>query len=229
MLQISDVAVLIVMCATPLFGRAADRVGRKPVYLAGASAAVVLAFPSFWALNSGTFIGASRDLRADPAQHGHVHDAGRLVPELFPAPVPGHRLRVRRAVGHRRARRPRPTIAQALLRSSHGHSWTVSTYIAGVCFTSLIFAALTRKPGRVAGPRCRSKRPGRSNRPGVPGVSMCIPGRGLSLGAGPGSVSVGPVGSSAAGSAAAASDGPSAAKPHLDRLHRPHHQLRERR
>jgi MFS family permease len=144
MLQISDVAVLIVMCATPLFGRAADRVGRKPVYLAGAFAAVVLAFPSFWALNSGTFIGGVGAICGLILPSMAMYTTqGAWFPELFPPQfrVTGSGFGVQLATAALGG--PAPTIAQALLRSSHGHSWSVSTYIAGVCFTSLIFAALT--------------------------------------------------------------------------------------
>jgi hypothetical protein len=59
---------------------------------------------------------------------------------------------------------PAPTIAQALIRHSHGHSWSVSLYVAGVCFASLIFAVLT--PDTRLGRRpSRSRWPGQGDAP----------------------------------------------------------------
>ncbi|MET0187751.1 MAG: MFS transporter [Pseudonocardia sediminis] len=47
------VAAALGVGATLLYGRLADAVGRRPLYLAGTGATVVLAFPMFWLLNSG--------------------------------------------------------------------------------------------------------------------------------------------------------------------------------
>jgi len=151
MLQISDVAVLIVMCATPLFGRAADRVGRKPCTSPVRPPRLVLAFPSFWALKQRHVHRRRRAICGLILPSMAMYTTqGAWFPELFPPQfrVTGSGFGVQLATAALGG--PAPTIAQALLRSSHGHSWTVSTYIAGVCFTSLIFAALTpeTRPGR---------------------------------------------------------------------------------
>ena len=42
------------MLTTPLYGMLSDRIGRRPVYLFGAIGLAVLAFPVFWAINSGS-------------------------------------------------------------------------------------------------------------------------------------------------------------------------------
>jgi MFS family permease len=144
MLQIVDVAVLITMVVTPLFGYAADRVGRKPVYVVGAFAAVVLAFPAFAALNSGTFIGAVLAIcgLVIPSMCMYTTQ-GAWFPELFPTAVRVTAAGVGVQLATTALGGPAPTIAQALIRQSHGHSWSVALYVAGVCFCSMIFALLT--------------------------------------------------------------------------------------
>jgi MFS family permease len=144
MLQIVDVSVLIVMVVTPFFGRAVDRVGRKPVYVLGAFAAVVLAFPSFAALNSGTFIGGVGAICGliIPSMCMYTTQ-GAWFPELFPTAVRVTAAGVGVQLATTALGGPAPTIAQALIRQSHGHSWSVALYVAGVCFCSMIFALLT--------------------------------------------------------------------------------------
>jgi metabolite-proton symporter len=159
MLQISDVAVLIAMAVTPIFGRAADRVGRKTLYIGGAFAAVVLAYPAFWSLNSGTFIGGVGCIVGLVVPSMAMYTTqGAWFPELFPPKfrVTGSGLGVQLATAALGG--PAPTIAQALIRHSHGHSWSVSLYVAGVCFSSLIFAVLTpdTRPGKCRGKQTAS-------------------------------------------------------------------------
>ncbi|NKQ52297.1 MHS family MFS transporter [Amycolatopsis sp. K13G38] len=47
------IAAAIGMVVTPLYGILSDRIGRKRVYGAGVVAVAVLAFPSFWAIQTG--------------------------------------------------------------------------------------------------------------------------------------------------------------------------------
>ncbi|MFV2194940.1 MFS transporter [Nocardiopsis sp. LOL_012] len=47
---ISSVLAIIL---TPVYARLSDRIGRRPVYLAGALAVSVIAFPSLWLVNTG--------------------------------------------------------------------------------------------------------------------------------------------------------------------------------
>jgi MHS family metabolite:H+ symporter-like MFS transporter len=105
---------------------------------------MTLAFPAFWALDSGTFVGgvAAIDGLILPSMSMYTTQ-GAWFPELFPARfrVTGAGLGVQLATVVLGG--PAPTIAQALLRASHGRSWSVAAYIAGVAFTSLVFVLLT--------------------------------------------------------------------------------------
>ncbi|GAB93421.1 MFS transporter [Gordonia rhizosphera] len=64
MLLISVIANLVMLVSQPLWGIAADRIGRKPVFLGGAIGCAVLAFPylaiittgSFWAILFATLV-----------------------------------------------------------------------------------------------------------------------------------------------------------------------------
>jgi MHS family proline/betaine transporter-like MFS transporter len=49
-LEINTLSMLLVLAATPCFGLASDRLGRKPVLLGSVSGIIVLALPLFWLL-----------------------------------------------------------------------------------------------------------------------------------------------------------------------------------
>ncbi|MEV2275313.1 MFS transporter [Nocardiopsis sp. NPDC049922] len=51
------VSSTLAIALTPLYARLSDRVGRRPVYLGGALAVAVTAFPAFWLVNTGAVAG----------------------------------------------------------------------------------------------------------------------------------------------------------------------------
>jgi MFS family permease len=167
MLEVMLTAVLIACAVNPLFGRAGDLIGRRTVYVLGASAAIVLAFPAFRALDSGTFVGgvAAFDGLILPSMAMYTTQ-GAWFPELFPAKfrVTGAGLGVQLATVALGG--PAPTIAQALLRSSHGKSWSVAAYICGVAAVSLTFALLTPES------RPRFPAPDEADRAPAPAVAI---------------------------------------------------------
>jgi MFS family permease len=144
MLEVLSVGVVIVGLVTPCYGWAVDRLGRRSVYACGAIAAAALAFPAFRALNTGTFVGgvAAIDGLLLPSMAMYTTQ-GAWFPELFPARfrVTGAGLGVQLATVALGG--PAPTIAQSLLRASHGRSWSVAAYICSVAVVSLCFTLLT--------------------------------------------------------------------------------------
>ena len=72
----------------PLFALLSDRVGRRPVYLAGAVGTVVVAFPVFWLIDTGStlliFLGLLLGGVANSAMYG---PQAALFAELFSAEV----------------------------------------------------------------------------------------------------------------------------------------------
>ncbi|HEX3827177.1 MAG TPA: MFS transporter [Sporichthyaceae bacterium] len=144
MLEVICVGALVAGLCIPLFARAGDLVGRRTVYLVGALAAAALAFPAFRALDTGTFVGgvAAVDALIVPSMAMYTTQ-GAWFPELFPAQlrVTGAGLGVQLATVILGG--PAPTIAQALMRASHGHTWSVAAYVSGVALVSAVFVLCT--------------------------------------------------------------------------------------
>lgn len=55
-LAIVLISCVVCLFATPVFGALSDRLGRRPVYLAGAVLMGATAFPLFWLLDTGVFV-----------------------------------------------------------------------------------------------------------------------------------------------------------------------------
>lgn len=54
-LVVNGVFLLTATIAGPIFGTLADRIGRRPIYLAGSITAALVAFPLFWVYGTGDF------------------------------------------------------------------------------------------------------------------------------------------------------------------------------
>ncbi|MBA7470109.1 Fosfomycin resistance protein AbaF [subsurface metagenome] len=138
------VASGVAMVATPLFGAISDRVGRRPVVIAGSLITALFAFPFFWLLEGGTQLtiliamivgqGIALSLVFGPQ--------GALLSELF-----GTRMRltgfsVGRELSSILFAGLSPLVAATLVSSAGGAIWPVSAYVAGASVVSLIVAVL---------------------------------------------------------------------------------------
>jgi MHS family shikimate/dehydroshikimate transporter-like MFS transporter len=144
MLAVVCTGVAITMVGAPFLGLLVDRVGRKPLYVAGTLATMALAFPAFRLLETGEFVpGVGAVLCLIGPSTVLYTTQGAFFTELFPPElrVTGAGLGVQLATVALGG--PAPVIAQSLLTHSHGRPWSVSLYICGVAFTSLVFALLT--------------------------------------------------------------------------------------
>ena len=65
MLWVVLVACIIGLIFIPVFGRLSDKVGRRPIIAAGIAGEVILAFPFFWLINTGSARRSLPRLRAD--------------------------------------------------------------------------------------------------------------------------------------------------------------------
>jgi metabolite-proton symporter len=133
------IAAAIQMLVIPLSGMLSDRVGRRPVYLAGAIYVGLFAFPFFWLIE--TRITELIWLAIVLALIGHALMYGpqaAFFSELF-----GTRVRYSGAsIGYQLASPLAggiaPLIATALLEWSGGASWPVSVYLIATALITLV-------------------------------------------------------------------------------------------
>ncbi|KFE68328.1 MFS transporter [Hyalangium minutum] len=132
------VACAVHLVAIPAFGAASDRFGRRPVYLAGAFASALMAFPFFWLLDTKEvgliWLAISLGMIAHAAMYG---PQASFFSELF-----GTRVRYSGAsLGYQIASvfagGLSPIIATGLLKK-YNASWPVSGYLIGLAALTLV-------------------------------------------------------------------------------------------
>lgn len=143
------VASAVQFFVIPLFGILSDRLGRRPVYLAGALALAAFAFPFFWIVDtaSTTLIGLAIVL-------GLIVHAAMYAPQAaFFSELFGTEVRYTGAsIGYQLASPLAgglaPLISVALLKWSDGRPWPIAVYLivlAAITLISVYLAAETHR------------------------------------------------------------------------------------
>jgi MFS transporter, MHS family, shikimate and dehydroshikimate transport protein len=124
----------------PLFGALSDRIGRRPVYMLGCLAAIVLSFPIFWAIETrdpltvvlGFVIGMS-------VGHGIMYGVqASFLSEMFPSNLRysgaslGYQLAA--PIGGGLV----PVIAAAVAGRNHGATWPVSILMIALALITMV-------------------------------------------------------------------------------------------
>ncbi len=137
------------LIATPFFGALSDRVGRKPVYLGGATFLAAFAFPFFWMMctreREWVWLALAVGMVGHAAMYG---PQAAFLSELF-----GTRVRYTGAsLGYQLAAPlsggVAPLIATALLRWSDGDPWPVGVYLVGMALVTITAVLLATETHR---------------------------------------------------------------------------------
>ncbi|MDF2560576.1 MAG: putative transporter [Microbacterium sp.] len=132
------VACIVALFAIPAFGRLSDRVGRKPVIAGGIIAEIVLAFPFFWLLDTGSdamvFVAYALMMLAFSANYGPI---ATFLAELFGSKIRYSGLSVAYMLSGLLGSAITPAITVTLL-SITGQSSSIAWYVGGAAVLSLI-------------------------------------------------------------------------------------------
>lgn len=135
------IAAVVTLFTIPLFGWLSDRVGRRPVFLGGALAAAILAFPLFLGIDSGSTALmwlASIGVLAGGYAAMYGPEAS-FMSELFPTRVRYSGISVSAQFAGIIAGGIAPLIATALLTQA-GHYWPVAVYLIAMAAISFFTA-----------------------------------------------------------------------------------------
>ena len=135
------------LVSIPAFAALSDRLGRRPVYLAGALSLGLFAFPFFWLVDSGMpaliWLALALGLTAVAAMYG---PQAAFFSELFGTKVRYSGASLGSQLAAPFAGGLAPLIATALLGWSDGQPWPVALYMIGmvlITFSSVYLALET--------------------------------------------------------------------------------------
>lgn len=135
--------------AIPLFGIWSDKIGRRPVYLAGAVLVVLFAFPFFWLVDQKSMLGLVGAVTLGLIIHSAMYGPqAAFFSELF-----GTRVRYSGAsLGYQLASPLAgglaPLIATALLARTEGKPWPVALYLIGMAAITILSVWLAEETSR---------------------------------------------------------------------------------
>jgi MFS transporter, MHS family, shikimate and dehydroshikimate transport protein len=144
------VAALVCAFAAPAWGALSDKVGRRPVYIWGAVACGLLAFPFFWMLGTKQPLVIWMAIVL-PLSLGHAAMYGpqaSFFSELFSARIRYSGASLGYQLASVFAGGLSPLIATALLAWTGGHPWAIALYMIALVLITVVsvsFAAETHR------------------------------------------------------------------------------------
>jgi MHS family shikimate/dehydroshikimate transporter-like MFS transporter len=134
------VAELLTIPATLLFGRLADRIGRKPVLIGAALFAIVFAFPMFalFQTESSFLVGVGLVLGLAIVQGGTIGVSAAMLAEMFPTSMRWSGIAISREIPAAVVGGTAPLVATALVAVAGGTPWLVASYLVALSVIGLI-------------------------------------------------------------------------------------------
>ena len=137
------IAAFATMITIPIFARLTDRLGRRPIFMAGALFTGLFAFPFFWLLETGNpvLITLSVVLALSVGWSAMYAPQAAYFAELFEPQVRYSGMSIGAQLVAIVAGGPSPLIATAAIASTGGLSWPISLWLIGVSLISLLALA----------------------------------------------------------------------------------------
>lgn len=143
---------VVELITIPLFGALSDRIGRRPVYMLGCLAAIVLAFPIFWGIETKdpTLVILSFVVGMSVG-HGIMYGVqASFLSEMFPSNLRysgaslGYQLAA--PIGGGLV----PVAAAAMVGMSGGETWSVSLLMIVIALATIVAVLLAKETAPVA-------------------------------------------------------------------------------
>jgi MHS family shikimate/dehydroshikimate transporter-like MFS transporter len=134
-----------------IFALFADRVGKGAVAIWSAGFLVLVSYPYFWLINTGTSTSIWLAMFAYMVGIGGVYAAiGVLLAELFETRVRYSGISFGYQMAGLLGGAPAPIISTALIHWAGGASWPVATYLAASAFVTFVAVCFVSKSDRAA-------------------------------------------------------------------------------
>jgi metabolite-proton symporter len=143
------IAAALELLSIPLFGALSDLVGRKPVYLFGAIATALLAYPAFWMMDSASpwLVWLALVLALSVAHAAMYAPQGAFFSELFGARVRYSGASLGAQLSSVLAGGLAPIIATTLLKYGYGRG-ALSVYLIGLATITTIAVSVAAETVR---------------------------------------------------------------------------------
>ncbi|MEO6929639.1 MAG: MFS transporter [Casimicrobiaceae bacterium] len=169
------VGAAVELITIPLFGALSDRYGRRPIYILGCSAAIVLAFPIFWAIQTrDPFTVVMAFVIGMSVGHGIMYGVqASFLSEMFPSNLRysgaslGYQLAA--PIGGGLV----PIAAAAMVGTNHGATWPVSVLMIAIALVTMIAVLYAKETAPVI-----TRRNGQADAGHMPSGSDAVRARG---------------------------------------------------